>query len=150
MLLSSCGPQAALQLRLRSPSATGHVFVSRAPLRLYELMPKVEDFADKVLDEFFDRFRKSEHAGLSLAPQFPVKDAEEQAAEDTPAVSSCATLAQRRALQDDSHAFMHNYTMDLQFVFNRVQHHCPKKNSNGFVPLKACRMKSSSKKGRPE
>ena len=103
-------------------------------------------FADKVQEEFFDRFRKPEHAGLSQVPSFLVEDAQAQAAEETLTVSSCTTLAQRQALQEDANAFMQKYTSDLQYVFNRVQHHCHKKTAHGFVPLKACRMKTSRKR----
>ena len=78
-------------------------------------------FAEKVQDEFFDRFRKPEHAGLSQVPSFLVEDAQAQAAEETLTDSSCTTPAQRQALQEDANAFMQNYTMDLQFAFNRVQ-----------------------------
>ena len=84
-------------------------------------------FADKVQDEFFDCFRKREHAGLSQVPAFLVEDAVLQAAEGTLTVSSCTTPTQRQALQDDANAFMQSYTSDLQYVFNRAQHHVHKK-----------------------
>ena len=103
-------------------------------------------FADKVQDEFFDRFRNPEHAGLSQVPAFLFKDALLQADEGTLSVSSCRTPTQRQALQEDANAFMQKYTSDLQYVFSRVQHHCHKKTPQGFVPLKACRMKSSRTK----
>ena len=103
-------------------------------------------FAEQVQEEFFSRFSKPEHAGLSHTPYFLVKDAQAQAHADTPTVTSCTTPAQRLALHRDAQAFMHNYKHDLQFVFNRVQHHCHKKTAKGFCPLKACRIKCNSKR----
>ena len=103
-------------------------------------------FAKQLQEEFFSRFSKPEHAGLSQTPSFLVKDAEEQSHGDTPTVTSCTTPAQRLALQRGAQTFMHNYKHDLQFVFNRVQHHCHKKTAKGFCPLKACRIKCNSKR----
>ena len=91
-------------------------------------------FAGKVQQEFFDRFRNPEHAGLSQVPQYLVQDAQQQSSADTPTVSSCTTPAQSSALREDAHAFMQKYIMDLQYVFNRVQHHCHKKTDKGFIP----------------
>ena len=103
-------------------------------------------FAEKLDAEFFDRLRKPEHDGMTQIPRYLVEDARVQSREDTHTVSSSAGMAERRALYEDAEMFMQNYKRDLQFIFSRVQHHCHKRTAKGYVPLKACRMKSRGKR----
>ena len=103
-------------------------------------------FTQNVEQEFYDRFRRAEHDGLSHVPRYLAEDALQQSRSGTLTVASSITAAQRVALQEDADTFLLNYKRDLQFVFSRVQHHVHKRTAQGFVPLKACRMKSCARR----
>ena len=101
-----------------------------------------EEYAPKAQTEFFDHFAKCEHAGLSQTPVYQATDAEEQSEASILNVSTVQSQLDLDAVYKEGADFMVKYKADLQFIFNRVQHHIHKKTAHGFQPLKACRCKS--------
>jgi len=107
-------------------------------------------FETRVDAEFSTRYASREHDGLSVAPAYLMRDADNDQAPRNDSgeiltVSSSMSDAQRLQLHEDGQQFVSDYMKDAQYVFSRVQHHCHQKTSKGYVPFKACRVKRHGK-----
>ena len=103
-----------------------------------------EGFADKVEEAFYERWAGREHDGMCATPEYLKQDSEMGTIEEAVTVSNASSAAKQRVLHEEGNRFLTTYKKDLQFIFNRVQHHCHKKTAKGYVPLKACRLKKKS------
>ena len=108
------------------------------------------EFKIRVDAEFSTRYASREHDGLSVAPAYLMRDADNDQAPRNDSgeiltVSSSMSDAQRLQLHEDGQQFVSDYMKDAQYVFSRVQHHCHQKTSKGYVPFKACRVKRHRK-----
>ena len=92
------------------------------------------NFEERVYDEFFDRFQKPEHNGLTATPEYLMTDADTQHQNKCrPTVSDATSSEQIAALEADGRKFKGEYFHDLQYIFSRVQHHVHKKTPEGCM-----------------